>query len=124
MGERKYELYLCHHGIKGMKWGIRKQKNHVSRADRKRNSMSDDARTAHDLRKKKPHQMSNAELRKMNERIQLEQQYSRLNPNLVKKGMKVVATSAAVMGTVLNLYNNSDKMVALGKKVVERLVKK
>ena len=29
--------YLCHHGVKGMKWGVRKDKNRVStsRTDRK-----------------------------------------------------------------------------------------
>ena len=67
--------------------------------------------------------MSNQELRTINERTRLEQEYSRLNPNLVKRGTKIVAATAATMGTVMNLYNNSDKLVNLGSKLVKKYTK-
>lgn len=115
---------LQHAGVKGMKWGIRRYQNKdgsLTPAGRKRYG-SDDHRTAHELKKKKVSQMSNAELKKLNERIRLEQDYSRLNPGTIQKGWKFVATSVGVMGTALAFYNNSNQLVAIGKKVVSRLV--
>ena len=80
---------------------------------------SDDARRASEIKKKKVSQMSNAELRTLNERTRLEQEYSRLNPGAVKKGWKFVAGTAGVMGTALAVYNNGHQLVELGKKFVK-----
>ena len=59
--------------------------------------------------------MSNAELRKLTERAQLEQNYKKLNPNVIKKGWKYVVLGAGVMGTALSIYNNSNQLVTVGK---------
>lgn len=112
------ELY--HYGVTGMKWGIIKRKNNSS--TKKKNNISEDAKIANELKKKKTRQMSNAELRKLNERIQLEQSYSRLKPNAVKRGLNFVTSTAAVMGTAMSLYNNSNSIVSLGKKVGNKVV--
>lgn len=98
--------------------------NKQIRADKKtnkRSDWSDDARTAHDIKQKKVKQMSNAELKKLNERTRLEQEYSRLNPNAVSKGWKYVVAGAAAMGTVAGLYNNSNTVIKIGKDVVDRM---
>ena len=105
------ELY--HYGVLGMKWGVRR--------DRKR-TWSDDARTASTLKKKSPKQLTNAELRKLNERIQLEQTYSRLNPSKVKKGLAFVGATVGTMGTVLSLYNNSNQLISAGKTVGSKII--
>lgn len=110
---------LVHAGIKGMKWGVRRFRNKdgsLTPAGKKR--YSDDARRASELKKKKVRQMSNAELRTLNERTRLEQEYSRLNPGSVKKGWKFVAGAAGVMGTALAVYDNSNRIISLGKKFV------
>lgn len=108
--------YLMHYGVLGMKWGVRRNRSGSSGGSGNKRSMSDDAREAQSIRKKKPSEMSNAELRKVNERTRLEQEYSRLNPSTVKKGLAAVAGIIGVMNTAVNLYNSGNKFVEMGKK--------
>lgn len=87
----------------------------------KTHDWSEDAKTARDIKQKSVKQMSNAELKKLNERTRLEQEYSRLNPNAVQQGWKYVVAGAAAMGTIAGLYNNSSTVVKIGKNVVDRM---
>ena len=116
-----YDNELYHYGVLGMKWGVRRDRSRSSGSRRKR-SMSDDAREASAIKKKKVSQMSNAELKKLNERSRLEQEYSRLNPGAVRKGWKFVAGAAGIMGTTLAVYNNSNQLVQIGKKAGSKIV--
>ena len=122
------ELY--HHGIRGMKWGVRRFQNKdgtLTKAGRKRYSQdnwSEDAKAASVLKKKSVNQMSNAELRKLTERQQLERNYSQLNPSQIKKGMAVAGGVAAAMGTVVGIYTNGSKLINIGKKIVNKIAKK
>lgn len=118
--------YLYHHGIKGQKWGVRRYRNKdgsLTPAGKKRyNDMSEDARTASEIRQKKVSQMTNAELKKLNERTRLEQEYARLNPSTVQKGWKYVAATAGIMGTALAVYNNSNQLVNAGRIVGNKII--
>lgn len=82
---------------------------------------SDDAKAASKLGQKNIKQLSNSELKKLNERTRLEQEYSRLNPSVIKRGATVAAGVAATMGTVVALYNNSSQILNMGKTVVNKL---
>lgn len=113
------ELY--HHGVLGMKWGVRRDRSR-SGGSRKKRPSSQDARETSAIKKKKLNQMSNAELKKLNERSRLEQEYSRLNPKSVSRGWKYVAKAAGVMGTALSVYNSGSQLVQLGKKAGNGLV--
>ena len=96
--------------------------NKQIRADKKaakRDDWSDDAKTAYNIKQKSVNQMSNAELKKLNERTRLEQEYSRLNPSAVSKGWKYVGVAAAGLGTVAGLYNNSNTLIKAGKTIVK-----
>ena len=77
-----YQKYLIHYGIPGMRWGRRS--GGVSK------SGSADHVKAKEIKKKKLKNMSNADLKTLNERMQLESQYKRLNPAKVNVGKKVL----------------------------------
>jgi hypothetical protein len=74
------EDVLEHFGVLGMRWGKRRKQS-GSRSDKlttkrvKRSEVSDDHREKQGLKKKRVSEMSNAELKKLNERMQLEKQY-------------------------------------------------
>lgn len=117
------ENELYHYGILGMKWGVRRTPEQLARARGKTKSNSEsvheDYKKAHDSKSVKS--MSDSELRSRLNRIQMEQQYSRLNPGTVAKGkntvnkvLKTVGTVAATTGTILTLYNNINKISGLG----------
>ena len=116
---------LMHYGVLGMKWGRRKKRS-FSRSSKKRNKTkgwSKEAKAVRSIQKKGVKGMSNAELRKVNERKQLENQYRQLNPSKIKKGLAVVSATAGAMGTVANLYTNGERLIKVGKKVINRIKK-
>ena len=122
-----YSDELMHFGEKGMKWGVRRYQNKDGtriKGSSRKSRMSEDARDAKSLKKKKLSQMSNAELRKLNERQQLERTHKQLNKNQVAKGLAFITSAAAVTNTLVNLYNNSDKLVNIGKGVGDKIVDK
>ena len=123
-----YTGELYHHGIKGMKWGVRRNKT-TGLGSRlktmKKKSMPDDAhddyKNAH--AKKSVSSMSDAELRSRINRLQMEQQLSKLEPSRIDVGkahaqnvLKTATTVATITGTALTIYNNVDKI----KNIIER----
>lgn len=112
------ENELTHWGVKGQKWGVRRYQNKdgsLTAAGKKRQKdWSDDAKEASNLKKKKLSQMSNSEIRKLNERLQLETNYKNLTKSKsfvkdigknsakeVAKGIASKAITAAVSAAVV-----------------------
>ena len=92
------ELY--HHGVKGMKWGVKKtpvRSSSGATRKRKSNTLSLFKKTTRNasVSKSLPAQtksvkdMSDDELRRKIERVRLEQQYQQLNPGTVSKGRRI-----------------------------------
>ena len=125
MWEYRYTDELYHWGIKGMKWGVRRYQNKdgtrtsLGKRQRKQIELSDDAKEAAKIKKKNVGEMSNAELKKLNERQNLERQYKQANPSTIGKGMKAAANVVAVTTTAINLYNNSDKIIKIGREAAK-----
>jgi hypothetical protein len=109
---------LEHHGIKGMHWGVRRDRS--SRGG----PSSDFKRTSH-LRGKPAHSLTNKQLKSLNERMNLEQNYSRLNPSSIKRGLSI---ASAIIGTATmavnayNLFNSPAGKAAIsaGKKLMKK----
>ena len=124
----KMENELMHFGVKGMRWGVRRYQNKdgtlIRRKTRRNEFQNEDYKIAKSLKKKKLNQMSNAELRKLTERQQLERNYSNLNPNLIKKGIVAVAAIAGALGTIVSIKNNGAALINMGKKIGQKTISK
>ena len=85
--------YLQHYGVLGMKWGQRRAQRKLDRIEKKakKQGWDADATTAARLKTKKVSQMSNAELKKLNERTRLENEYKSLNKRDTSAGKKFVS---------------------------------
>lgn len=113
----EYELYLCHHGVKGMKWGVRKARQLVDASGR--------------VIRKTYHQVSNAKSRILGTRSNTRQTTTQITDQheaRVQRAKKAVKVGAVVAGTVLAVYGVKKLNNALvsfnaeqGRKAIERI---
>lgn len=128
--------FLIHYGILGMKWGIRRQRGSDGTVGgtAKKSKVSEDHTTTRSLMtKKKTSQLTNQELRTINERLNLEKQYKDLNRQQISKGRKFVGdilstsgkTAATTIATAAALYGAKKAVNKLwGAEVTEALFPK
>ena len=116
--------FFEHFGVKGMKWGVRRDSIRKGRRSGKNNEpVSEDKKQATNYRKRSVDSLSNSELRRLNERLQLERQYSQLTktPNIAQRGLTFIENAAFVVRKANDIYNLiNSPVVALGRKAVTR----
>ena len=127
-----YNDSLTHFGVKGMRWGVRKKQEPVSTGVAKTPMSSDAALTSKISTKARTSGMSslpNEELFALNQRLQLERQYSALTAlPATKSGMDKVNDMLKVVNTVNNVIKIVQSPVgkaaiSLGKTVITRAKK-
>lgn len=111
---------LRHYGVLGMKWGVRRTPDQLARAAKKRGDWSEEAKDLKTIRSKKVKSLSNAELRRANERLNLEKNYRDLTPQSVRAGMSYLAGAVTLTAGALSIYKNYGALVKVGKKVIGR----
>lgn len=113
--------FLDHHGVKGQKWGVRRRTTGGSVTTHR---TSGDAKRVTNLRKKKPSELSNKQLKDVNARLNLEQNFRRLNPGKIASGKHMAEALVATLtlgATAYNLVNSpaGKAAIASGKKFLK-----
>lgn len=88
--------FLEHHGVKGQKWGVRNNK--------KGKTPSTDFKKTVSLRRRSAHELSNKQLKTVNERLNLEQNYNRMNPSSIDAGHNMAKKLLSIGGTAAGFY--------------------
>lgn len=111
--------YIQHYGRKGMKWGTRKDKRSTTTSKK----TSADHKKVSEIRKRERSELTNNQLKIVNERINLEQNFNRLNPSKIKRGTIMATSILSTLGVGVTAYNmiNSPAgkaAITVGKKAV------
>lgn len=126
INEEFNEFYLAHYGVKGMKWGRRKDRS-GSGGSASRKSKRKAAAEAEILSQKKLKKMSNKQLRERINRIQMEQQYAKLttapdSKPKIKQGKEKVDEVLSYWNTASSVYNAVNS--PLGKEIRKQLTER
>ena len=87
---------LAHHGIKGMKWGVRRTEKQLAKI-RKRAEKEGWSEEATKARSKSAKSMTTSELKEAIARLDMEKRYNDLRQNDITSGQKFVASSKKVL---------------------------
>lgn len=92
--------YLAHHGILGMKWGVRRSEAQLARARGHSSKPSDDKNevAARKVAVKNRRTMSDADLKKRIERLKLEREFKNLTEDDITPGRKYVSEILSASG--------------------------
>lgn len=87
---------LIHYGVLGMKWGVRRTPEQLARVRGKTKSSkqtkTEPKKESTTPKRKSASELTDEELKKTVQRLQLEKQYNDLNPKTVSAGKKFVDT--------------------------------
>jgi hypothetical protein len=99
-----YPPYLAHYGVLGMKWGVRKKSKGRVKTSKRSSKYSSDYKESQKLRKKSSKELSNDQLKTLNRRMNLEQEYNRLSTSSISRGEAYAKRVVAVGGLASGVY--------------------
>lgn len=110
------ENFLEHFGVKGMRWGVRRDGSaSAGKSKKNEGETSDDSRTATELATKVKaggtKALSNKELRTLVERMNLEQNYARISTPAAKKQNPILAGTLWTARKAVTLTGQSMEQV-------------
>lgn len=120
------EEFIEHHGIKGMKWGVRRSRKALARESGKIPRSEDSQR--HAANAKKPlHSLSDKDLKDLQTRLQTEANVRRLQKNPKRQGQQVAKAVLAAFGihTVKQAAESAAaaSLIATGASLAVKLIK-
>jgi len=117
MMKKTPEDILAHYGILGMKWGVRRErgpdgrvsggltKRQRAKKEKKATAqLSEDHEKSRRAIKKGVRALSDAELKDLIKRLEMEKKYNDLNPQGIQKGHAVAKTFLAGATTITSIY--------------------
>jgi len=111
---------LCHYGVLGMKWGVRRRRSTIKKSSNKTNS---DPKESKVKKKKSVSELSDTELRQAINRIQMEKQLAQLTAKEKSAGAKFVtdvltnaAKQTATSYTAKYMAKGMDALIAQAAK--------
>jgi hypothetical protein len=113
---------LQHWGVLGMHWGRTTgggNSSHGGHRDRSTRTVSDDHRIAESLKTKNVQEMTNAEIRTLATRLQLEAQYRNLKPDKKTRGKQRVDNILKTIGWGTTAVSTIGGAVVTGKKIFD-----
>jgi hypothetical protein len=115
----KGEEYLQHYGIPGMKWGVRRTRKALAKArtEARVKAVNKEGRTAY---KSSGRKLTEAELNKRIQRMELEKKYNQLNSRTVKEGEAMARRIVSGIGEKTVKTIGTGLLFYAGKKVVEK----
>lgn len=118
--------YLSQYGVLGMKWGRRKDRG----TGRVKTPSSEDHILSRETKKRRTRTLTNTEIRKANERLQLERQFAQLKRDqaTLTRGHNAIKTGLALAGTAGAIYTFTQsplgrKVTSLGRAYLEEIRK-
>lgn len=91
-----YDDYFAHYGVKGMRWGIRKDR-YSKKGTQRKDTRSEDRKRYEKLRSKKPSELSNKELKSAIYRHDLETKYKSLDRSTWGAGKTFLAGTGSIL---------------------------
>ena len=103
------ETYLAHHGIKGMKWGVRKSEIQSSRVKKKHSNslLNRNEVSARKAAVRNRRTMSDADLKKRIDRLKMEREFKSLTEDDIAPGRKCVSEILSTSGKKSSDYGRS-----------------